>query len=175
LHMKKIELSYPNKKFKMKEIWIDLYKQSIWKIKEIKIKAIQILSILNSLKFWNSWSKQKVKVLKKVCGSDLGRNIKVFFTICNRNWHCICLWFAAISTNAMHSLQCDRDWYLKLVSIHFFQRWGIEYIATKVQNSVPFLFECWGIHDGAHTTMTLLLEKSFLFYTYLFNLIKYCM
>jgi len=35
----------------MEEIWIDLSKQKIWKIKEIKIKTIQILDISNSLKF----------------------------------------------------------------------------------------------------------------------------
>jgi len=29
--MEEIELSYQNKEFKMKEIWIDLSKQSIWK------------------------------------------------------------------------------------------------------------------------------------------------
>jgi len=40
--MEKIELSYLNKEFKMEEIWIDLSKQSIWKMKEMKIKAIQI-------------------------------------------------------------------------------------------------------------------------------------
>jgi len=40
--MEEIELSYPNKEFKIEEIWIDLSKQSIWKIKEIKIKTIQI-------------------------------------------------------------------------------------------------------------------------------------
>jgi len=40
--MEEIELPYPNKEFKMEEIWIDLSKQSIQKIKEIKIKAIQI-------------------------------------------------------------------------------------------------------------------------------------
>ena len=59
--MEEIELPYPNKEFKMEEIWIDLSKQSIWKMKKIKIKAIQILSISNSLKFWNFWSKHKVK------------------------------------------------------------------------------------------------------------------
>jgi len=52
--MEEIELPYPNKEFKMEEIWNDLSKQSIWKMKEIKIKAIQILGISNSLKFWNS-------------------------------------------------------------------------------------------------------------------------
>ena len=56
-------MPYPNKEFKMEEIWIDLSKQSIWKMKEIKIKAIQILSISNSLKFWNSWSKHKIRDL----------------------------------------------------------------------------------------------------------------
>ena len=65
--MEEIELPYPNKEFKMEEIWIDLSKQSIWKMKEIKIKAIQILGISNSLKFWNSWSKHKVNV--KCCES----------------------------------------------------------------------------------------------------------
>jgi len=59
--MEEIELPYPNKEFKMKEIWIDLSKQIIWKMKEIKIKEIQILGISNSLKFWNSLSKHKVK------------------------------------------------------------------------------------------------------------------
>ena len=63
--MEKIELSYPNKEFKIKEIWIDLSKQSIWKIKEIKIKAIQILDISNFLKFWNSLSKHKVKEINQ--------------------------------------------------------------------------------------------------------------
>jgi len=47
--MEEIELAYPNKEFKMEEIWIDLSKQSIWKRKEIKIKAIQILTILKFL------------------------------------------------------------------------------------------------------------------------------
>jgi len=60
--MEKIELSYPNKEFKIEEIWIDLSKQSIWKMKEIKIKTIQIPGISNSLKFWNFWSKHKVIV-----------------------------------------------------------------------------------------------------------------
>ena len=40
-----------------------LSKQNIWKIKKIKIKTIQILDILNSLKFWNSLLKNNVKVL----------------------------------------------------------------------------------------------------------------
>jgi len=52
--MEEIELPYPNKEFKMEEIWIDLSKQSMWKMKEIKIKAIQIIGISNFLKFWNS-------------------------------------------------------------------------------------------------------------------------
>jgi len=52
--MEEIELSYPNKEFKIEEIWIDLSKQNIiWKMKEIKIKVIHILSISNFLKFWN--------------------------------------------------------------------------------------------------------------------------
>ena len=38
--MEEIELSYPNKEFKIEEIWIDLSKQNIWKMKEIKIKII---------------------------------------------------------------------------------------------------------------------------------------
>ena len=45
--MEEIELLYPNKEFKMKEIWIDLSKQNILKMKKIKIKTIQILHILN--------------------------------------------------------------------------------------------------------------------------------
>ena len=49
--MEEIEFPYPNKKFKIEEIWINLSKQSIWKIKEIKIKTIQILGISNILKF----------------------------------------------------------------------------------------------------------------------------
>ena len=58
--MEKIGFPYPNKEFKIEEIWIDLSKQSIWKMKEIKIKTIQIPGISNSLKFWNFWSKHKV-------------------------------------------------------------------------------------------------------------------
>jgi len=53
--MEEIKLPYLNKKFKIEEIWIDLSKQDIWKIKKIKIKTIQI-----------SWNfkilKHKVKV-----------------------------------------------------------------------------------------------------------------
>ena len=45
--MEEIELFYPNKEFKMKEIWIHLSKQNIQKMKKIKIKTIQILDILN--------------------------------------------------------------------------------------------------------------------------------
>ena len=76
--MEEIELPYPNKKFKIEEIWIDLSKQSIWKMKEIKIKAIKILGISNSLKFWNSWSKYKVRIFVAiycvVCGPVLTIN-----------------------------------------------------------------------------------------------------
>ena len=61
--MEEIELPYSNKEFKIEEIWIDLSKQSR-KIKEIKIKEIQILTISNSflmfiivfkLSFYLSW------------------------------------------------------------------------------------------------------------------------
>jgi len=48
--MEKIELPYPNKEFKIQEIWIDLSKQNS-RMKEIKIKAIQIPTISNFLKF----------------------------------------------------------------------------------------------------------------------------
>ena len=51
--MEEIELPYPNKEFKMEEIWIDLSKQNILKIKKIKIKEIKILNKSNFLKFWN--------------------------------------------------------------------------------------------------------------------------
>ena len=46
--MEEIELPYPNNEFKIEEIWIDLSKKIIWKMKEIKIKVIQILGISNS-------------------------------------------------------------------------------------------------------------------------------
>jgi len=61
--MEEIKLSYPKKNIKIQEIWIDLSKQNICKIKESKIKTIQIPDISNFLKFWNSSSKHKVRVI----------------------------------------------------------------------------------------------------------------
>ena len=50
--MEKIELPYLNKEFKIKKNLNWFIQTKYLKMKEIKIKTIQILDISNSLKFW---------------------------------------------------------------------------------------------------------------------------